>query len=87
MTYLMSHVTSLNNTYGWSYKLSRSELLLYTWMFYKYNQGREDYNYQVSTLKMKAILIVCCLLLASTFFIPSSNAAGELASGETKSSR
>ena len=24
MTYLMSHVTSLNNTCGWFYKLSRS---------------------------------------------------------------
>ena len=87
MTYLMSYVTFLNNTCGWFYKLPRSKLLLYTWMFYKYNQGREDYNYQVTTLKMKAILIVCCLLLASTFFIPSSNAARELASGETKSSR
>ena len=26
MTYLMSHVTSLNNTFGWSYKLQRNEL-------------------------------------------------------------
>ena len=26
MTYLMSHVTSLNNTCGWSYKLSHSGL-------------------------------------------------------------
>jgi hypothetical protein len=26
MTYLISHVTSLNNTYGWSYKLPRSGL-------------------------------------------------------------
>ena len=26
MTYLMSHVTSLNNTCGWSYKLPHSEL-------------------------------------------------------------
>ena len=26
MTYLMSHVTFLNNTYGWFYKLSHNEL-------------------------------------------------------------
>ena len=26
MTYLMNHVISLNNTYGWSYKLTRGGL-------------------------------------------------------------
>jgi hypothetical protein len=26
MTNVMSHMTCLNNTYGWSYKLPRSEL-------------------------------------------------------------
>jgi hypothetical protein len=27
MTYLMNHVTSLNSTYGWSYKLPHNGLL------------------------------------------------------------
>ena len=26
MTYLMNHITSLNNIYGWSYKLSYNKL-------------------------------------------------------------
>ncbi|KAK7850718.1 hypothetical protein CFP56_043818 [Quercus suber] len=42
------------------------------------DKDRETENHQPSTLEMKATLVVCFLLL-STFFIPSSNAARELA--------